>query len=102
MPDPVYVPFRAARSGSATTTRACGPYMPMATVLRSAAGLASDVHGLRLVLASTVGGRYRIEVPDDGSEVRLRRWGMKGAGGRLEAGGPRPMRAGGSAALMFV
>ena len=49
------------------------PYTPMATVLRSATSIASDVEGLRLVLASTVGERYRIKVPDDGSEVRLRR-----------------------------
>jgi hypothetical protein len=48
------------------------PYTPLATVLRSATSLASDVDGLRLVLESTVGERYRIEVPDDGSEVRLR------------------------------
>ena len=45
----------------------------MATVLRSATGIASDLEGLRLVLASTVGDRYRIEVPDDRSEIRLRR-----------------------------
>ena len=35
--------------------------------------LATDVEGLRLVLASTVGMLYQIEVPDDGSKVRLRR-----------------------------
>jgi hypothetical protein len=29
--------------------------------------LASDVEGLRLVLASTVGDRYRVKVSDDGS-----------------------------------
>ena len=45
----------------------------MATILRSATIIASDVEGLRLVLASTVGKHYGIEVPDDGSEVRLRR-----------------------------
>ena len=46
----------------------------MAAVLRSATSIASDVDSLRLVLASTVVGQlYRIEVPDDGSEVRLRR-----------------------------
>ena len=48
------------------------PYTPMATVLRSAASIASDVEGLRLVLMSCVGDRYVIEVSDDGSEVRLR------------------------------
>lgn len=49
------------------------PGTPMATVLRSATSIASDVEGLRLVLASTVGDRNVIEVPDEGSEVRLRR-----------------------------
>ena len=49
------------------------PCTPMATVLRSATSLASDVEGLRLDLYSTVGDRYGLEAPDDGSEVRLRR-----------------------------
>jgi hypothetical protein len=37
--------------------------------------LASDVEGLRLVLASTVGDRYRIRVSDDGSTIGLWRLG---------------------------
>ena len=45
----------------------------MATVLRSATSLASDVEGLRLVPATTIADRYAFEVADDGSEVRLRR-----------------------------
>jgi hypothetical protein len=44
----------------------------MATVLRSATSIASDVEGLRLVLASTLGDRYSMEVRDDG-KVRPRR-----------------------------
>jgi hypothetical protein len=39
--------------------------------LRCAIELASDVEGLRLVLASTVGERYRLRVADDGSVVEL-------------------------------
>ena len=35
--------------------------------------IASDVQGLRLVFASTIADRYDFRVPDDGSEVRLRR-----------------------------
>jgi hypothetical protein len=35
--------------------------------------VATDVDGLRLVLASTVGDRYRVRVSDDGSVVGLRR-----------------------------
>ena len=72
-PDPLYVPFRGREVRVRHDDPRLKPYTPMAVVLRSAAGLASDVDGLRLVLASTVGERYRIEVPDDGSEVRLRR-----------------------------
>ena len=33
--------------------------------------LASDVDGLRLVLASTLGDRYRVRVSDDGCTVGL-------------------------------
>jgi hypothetical protein len=33
--------------------------------------LASDVVGLRLVLASALGDRYRVRVSDDGSVVGL-------------------------------
>jgi hypothetical protein len=33
--------------------------------------LASDVQGLRLVLASTVGDRYRVRVSDDGDLAGL-------------------------------
>ena len=33
--------------------------------------LASDVDGLRLVLASTVGDRYRVRVSDDGCTIGL-------------------------------
>src|SRR5687767_9333000 len=72
-PEPVYVPFRGRETRVRHDDPTLRPYMPMATVLRSAASLASDIDGLRLVLASTVGDRYRIEVPDDGREVRLRR-----------------------------
>jgi hypothetical protein len=45
----------------------------MAAVLRAAAGIASSVDGLRRALETPVGEQYLIGVPDDGSEVRLRR-----------------------------
>lgn len=48
-----------------------GPYTPRGAVIRSAVELASDVDGLRLVLASTVGARYRVRVSDDGCTVGL-------------------------------
>jgi hypothetical protein len=44
----------------------------MATVLRSAVSPATDV-GFKAGLETAVGERYRVEVPDDGGEVRLRR-----------------------------
>jgi hypothetical protein len=40
-------------------------------MLRAAIELATDVESLRLVLASTVGDRYRVSVSDDGSVVGL-------------------------------
>jgi hypothetical protein len=48
-----------------------GPYMPRGAVIRSAIELASDVDGLRSILASTLGDRYRVRVSDDGSTVGL-------------------------------
>jgi hypothetical protein len=41
------------------------PYSPVAAVLRSAVELASDVEGLRLVLVSVLGDRYRVRVEGD-------------------------------------
>ncbi|HZW01220.1 MAG TPA: hypothetical protein VFF55_06590 [Candidatus Deferrimicrobium sp.] len=41
--------------------------------LRSALELASDVQGLRLILSSTLGDRYRVRLSDIGSTVGLRR-----------------------------
>ena len=41
------------------------PYSPMASRLRSAVELASDVEGLRLVLVSVLGDRYRVRVEGD-------------------------------------
>jgi hypothetical protein len=48
-----------------------GPYTHAGQVLRAAVELASDVEGLRLVLGTTVGDRYRVRVSDDGSIVGL-------------------------------
>jgi hypothetical protein len=48
-----------------------GTYTGAGQQLRSAVNLASDVEGLHLVLASTVGNRYRVGVSDDGSVVGL-------------------------------
>jgi hypothetical protein len=72
-PEPVCVPFRGREVRVRHDDPHLKPYTPMATVLRSATSIASDVEGQRLVLASTVGATYTIDVADDGSEVRLRR-----------------------------
>jgi hypothetical protein len=48
-----------------------GLYTPRGATLRAAIELASDVEGLRLVLASTVGDRYQVRVADDGSVIGL-------------------------------
>jgi len=52
-----------------------GPYTQAGQQLRAAVELASDVEGLRLVLASTLGDRYRARVGDDESTVGL--WGRE-------------------------
>ena len=67
----------AASSASATTTRTSAPTRPEApsSALPAAIELASDVEGLRLVLASTLGDRYRARVSDDESTVGL--WGRE-------------------------
>ena len=48
-----------------------GPYTHAGQVIRTAIDLASGVEGLRLVLGSAVGDRYRVTVSDDGSIVGL-------------------------------
>jgi hypothetical protein len=56
-------------------------------VVRSAVELASDVDGLRLVLASTLGDRYRIRVSDDGSTGGLSRMALPTAARLAVVGG---------------
>ena len=53
-PDPVFVPFRGREVRVRHDNPTLKPYTPMAAVLRSAASIASDVEGLRLVLFTTV------------------------------------------------
>jgi len=47
------------------------PYSPHGARLRAAIELASDVEGLRLVLASTGTDRYRVRVAEDGAVIGL-------------------------------
>jgi hypothetical protein len=75
-----------------------GPYTPHEAVIRSAIELASDVDGLRLVLASTLGDRYLVRVSDDGCTVglwRLRQIAYDGPGRplRLRAVPGHPLRS---------
>ena len=56
-------------------TRSSGRTPRPGSSSRSAVGLASDVEGLRLVLPSALGDRYRVRVSDDGGTVGLWRLG---------------------------
>lgn len=71
MPDPILIAWR----GRQVRVRHDDPRLGMFTgdgqQLRAAVQLATDVEGLRLVLASTVADRYRVRVSDDGQTVGL-------------------------------
>jgi hypothetical protein len=70
-PEPIVIPWR----GRAVRVRHDDPQLGLHTdigkCLSAAVQLATDVAGLRLVLASTVADRYRVRVGDDGSVVGL-------------------------------
>ena len=70
-PEPLIVAWRGRQVRVRHDDPHLGPYTPKGAMLRAAIELASDVEGLRLVLTSTVGDRYRIRVSDDGSVVGL-------------------------------
>jgi hypothetical protein len=72
-PEPLYVPWHGRMVRVRHDDPTLRPYWPNADRLRAAMTLASDVEGLRLVLATTIADRYEVQVPDDGSEIRLRR-----------------------------
>ena len=71
MPEPLVIPWR----GRSIRVRHDDPHLGLFTDvgkrLSAAVQLATDVDGLRLVLASTVADRYRVRVSDDGSVVGL-------------------------------
>ena len=64
------MPGRKYRQGIGRSSR-CPLSPTRGAVIRSAVELASDVDGLRLILASTLGDRYRVHAADDGSAVGL-------------------------------
>lgn len=70
-PDPLYIGWNGTRIRIRHDDPRLTPYSPGVTRLRSAVELASDVEGLRLVLGSVLGDRYRVRVRDDGAVVGL-------------------------------
>jgi hypothetical protein len=70
-PEPLYVHWRGREVRVRHDDPDIGVYTPAGARLRAAIHLASDVEGLRLVLASTVGDRYRVRVSEDGTVVGL-------------------------------
>ena len=71
-PDPLVIPWQGRSVRVHHDDPRLGPYTPRGAVIRSAIELASDVEGLRLVLRTALGDRYRVRVSDDdGSVVRL-------------------------------
>jgi hypothetical protein len=70
-PEPLVIPWRGRQVRVRHDDPHLGPYTPRGAVIRCAVDLANDVDGLRLVLASTLGDRYRVRVSDDGSTVGL-------------------------------
>ena len=77
-PDPLIVSWQGREVRIRHDDPHLGPYTPRGAVIRSAVELASDVDGLRLVLASTVGDRCRVRVSDDGGTVGLWRRAWRG------------------------
>jgi hypothetical protein len=74
-PDPLVIAWRGRKVRIRHDDPHLSTYSGTGQQLRCAMELASDVEGLRLVLASTVGGRYRVKVSDDGIVVGLWRRG---------------------------
>jgi hypothetical protein len=72
-PDPLIIPWQGQQLRVRHDDPRLGPYTHAGQVIRAAVELASDVEGLRLVLGSAVGDRYRVSVTDDGGVVGLRR-----------------------------
>jgi hypothetical protein len=70
-PEPLVIFWRVRQLRVRHDDPAIGTYTRAGARIRAAVELASDVDGLRLVLASTVSDRYRIRVADDGATVGL-------------------------------
>lgn len=70
-PEPLVIPWQGRQLRVRHDDPRLGPYTPRGAVIRSAIELASDVEGLRLVLGTALGERYRVRVSEDGSVVGL-------------------------------
>jgi hypothetical protein len=70
-PEPIVIPWQGRQLRVRHDDPMLGLLSGTGQQLRAAVELASDVDGLRLVLASTVGERYRVRVADDGETVGL-------------------------------
>jgi hypothetical protein len=69
VPEPLIVSWQGRELRVRHDDPHLGTYTPRGAVIRAAVELASDVDGLRLVLVSALGDRYRVKVSDDGSTV---------------------------------
>ncbi len=76
-PDPLSISWRGRKLRVRHDDPRIKPYSQVGQRIRAAVELATDVEGLRLVLASTVGERYRVRVTDDGTMVGLWRSGHR-------------------------
>jgi len=70
-PDPLVIAWRGRQLRVRHDDPRIGPYSPADQRIRAAVELATDVEGLQLVLASTVGEQYRVKVAEDGATVGL-------------------------------
>ena len=70
-PEPLIIAWRGRQVRVRHDDPHLGTYSGTGSSSAAAVELARDVEGLRLVLASTVGERYRVRVSDDGSVVGL-------------------------------
>jgi hypothetical protein len=70
-PDPFVIPWQGQQLRVRHDDPRLGPYTHAGQVIRAAVDLALDVAGLRFVLGSAVGDRYRVRISDDGGLVGL-------------------------------
>lgn len=74
-PDPLVISWRGRQLRVRHDDPRIKPYSPVGQRIRAAVELATDVEGLRLVLGSALGDRYRVKVGEDGGVVGLWRRG---------------------------